>query len=102
MPAHAFHRIAAVHGTAAFSVFSPLFFGSVGTENDVFWRYAQFFQEAYPKLVGCPDVQDFRYPDTQMGAVLTFWGALSCAGTLLCEPCRQYLDRHFWSSRFRP
>jgi hypothetical protein len=62
--------MAAVHGASAFSVFASLFFGIVGTEDDVLRRHTKFFQEAYPKLMRRPDVEDLRYPHAQMGTVL--------------------------------
>src|SRR5262249_55051903 len=69
MPADALHRVAAIHGAAAFAEIAKLFFGSVRAEDDVFGADAQVAQKSDPELVSAPDVQNFGDADADSGAV---------------------------------
>src|SRR5215469_3639334 len=99
--AYALDGITAVHGSAAFAVFASLLLRSIGTEDDVLRRHAQLFQKTDPELVRRPDVEDLWDAHAKLRAILYYLSVVSCAGSLLCEPCLQRSDRHSLSSRFR-
>src|SRR6266700_2207460 len=96
MPTHALDRIAAVDRASSFPEFPALLVGSIRAENDVLRGDTQSLQEAHPKLMGGPHIQNFRNPHAEMGTIFR-WRR---GGILLCEPCPQCSDRHFSSSRF--
>ena len=98
MAAHTLHWVAAVDSPTPFSKFAALLFGSVRAEDNVFRGDPKCLQETYPELVGAPYVQYLGDSYAQLRAIFN-WRR---GGMLLCEPCLQYWDRHFLSSRFRP